>query len=111
MSDGLQWYAVTSDGWSSRANHSYISVTLHYVNNEWELKCFLLETREMVEQHTEINLANYLKEVLVHWNLPATQISAAVTDNASNITAAIARLEWQHLGCFSHTLQLSVLKA
>ena len=34
-SDGLQWYAVTCDGWSSRANHSYLSVTLHYINNEW----------------------------------------------------------------------------
>ena len=110
-SDGLQWYAVTCDGWSSRANHSYLSVTLHYINNEWELKHFLLEIGEMVEQHTAINLANYLEEVLDRWNLPVTQISAVVTDNASNITAAIARLERQHLGCFSHTLQLSVQKA
>ena len=39
-SDGLQWYAVTCDGWSSRANHSYLSVTLHYITNEWELKYF-----------------------------------------------------------------------
>ena len=95
MTDGLQWYAITCDGWSSRANHSYLSVTLHYINNEWELKYFLIETGEMVEQHTAINLANYL-EVLGHWNLPVTQISAVVTDNASNITAAIARLERQH---------------
>jgi len=109
--EGLQWYAVTCDGWSSRANHSYISVTLHYINNEWELKCFLLEAGEMVEQHTAINLANYLEEVLARWNLPVAHISAVVTDNASNITAAIARLELQCLGCFSHTLQLSVHKA
>ena len=33
-SDCLQWYAVTCDGWSSKANHSYLSVTLHYINNE-----------------------------------------------------------------------------
>ena len=43
MSDGLQWYAVMCDGWSSRANHSYLSVTLHYINNKWELKCFYLK--------------------------------------------------------------------
>ena len=105
------WFAVTCDGWTSRANHSYLSVTLYYINNKWELKCFLLETGEMVEQHTAINLANYLEEALARWNLPITQISAVVTDNASNITAAIARLERQHIGCFSHTLQLSVQKA
>ena len=57
-----------------------------------------------MKQHTAINLANYLEEVLDHWNLPVTQFSAVVTDNASNITAAISRLERQHLGCFSHTL-------
>ena len=64
-----------------------------------------------MEQHTAINLANYLEEVLARWNLPITQISAVVTDNASNITAAIARLEIQRIGCFGHTLQLSVQKA
>ena len=109
--DGLHWYAVTCDGWSSRAIHSYLSVTLHYITNEWELKYFLLETGEMVEQHTAINLANYLEEILDHWSLPVTQISAVVTDNASNITAAIARLDRQRLGCFCHTLQMSVQKA
>ena len=65
-SGGLQWFAVTCDGWTSRANHSYLSVTLHYINNKWELKCFLLETGELVEQHTAINLANYLEEALAH---------------------------------------------
>jgi len=67
--------------------------------------CFLLETGEIIEQHTAVNLANYLEEVIARWNLPATQISAVV---ASNITAAIPRLEWQRLSCFS---QLSVHKA
>jgi len=57
------------------------------------------------------NLVNYLEEVIALWNLPATHNGAVVTDNASNITAAIARLEQQRLGCFSHTLQLSVHKA
>ena len=112
MNGRLEWYVMTTDGWSSRANHSYInSITLHYINNEWEMKCFLLETREMVEQHTAANLANYLEEGLVRWNLAATSISAKVTDNASNITAAITKLEWQRLGYFSHTLQLGVQKA
>ena len=64
-----------------------------------------------MEQHTAVNLANYLDVVLDCWNLPITQVSAVVTDNATNITAAIARLERQRIGCFSHTLQLSVQKA
>ena len=34
-----------------------------------------------------------------------------VADNVSNITAAIAILKRQRVGCFSRTLQLSVQKA
>ena len=74
------------------------------------IECFLLETGEMVEQHTAVNLANYLDEVLDRWNLPITQVSAVVTDNTTNITATVARLERQHIGCFSHTLQLSLFR-
>ena len=72
------------------------------------MKYFLLETGEIIVQHTAINLTNYLEEALTRWNLPITQISAVVIDNAANITAAIDR---QRIGCFSHTLQLSVQKA
>jgi len=35
----------------------------------------------MIEQHTTVNLANYLEEVIARWNLSATHISAVVTDN------------------------------
>ena len=62
-------------------------MTLDSINNGWELKCFLLEIREMVKQHTAINLSNYLEDFLDSWNLPVTQIRGVVTDNASNITA------------------------
>jgi len=66
---------------------------------------------EITAEHTAVNLSNYLEECLDQWKLQSRQVSAAITDNASNITAAIKRLEWQHFGCFSHTLQLGVQKA
>ena len=37
-------------------------------------------------------------------------MSAVVTDNASNMTAALNSLECGHLPCFAHTLQLAVNK-
>ena len=71
----------------------------------------MLETGEITTEHTAVNLSSYLEECLDQWNLQSTQVSAVVTDNASNISAAISRLEWQHFGCFSRTLQLGVQKA
>lgn len=62
-------------------------------------------------EHTAVNLSIYLQECLDRCNLQSTQVSAAVTDDTSNITAAIGKMEWVHFGCFSHTLQLGVQKA
>jgi len=42
--------------------------------------------------------------------LETTHVSAVVTDNASSMTAALDDLEWSHLPCFAHTLQLAVNK-
>ena len=50
------------------------------------MKSHMLETEEITVDHMAVNLSNYLKKAL---NLASTQIGAAVTDNASNITAAI----------------------
>jgi len=68
----------------------------------------MLETGEITAEHTAVNLSNYLEECL---EITVYQVSAAVTDNASKITSAINRLEWQHFGSFSHTLELGVQKA
>lgn len=39
------------------------------------------------------------------------KFSAATTNNARNIVAALGILHWQQLGCFAHTIQLGVKKA
>jgi len=111
MASGLKYFAITTDCWSSRANHSFTCLTFHYISPEWDMKSHMLEAGEITVEHTAINLSDYSKESLGCWNLLSTQISAVVTDNASNITAAINILEWQHFGCFSQTLQLGVQKA
>ena len=79
----------TTDGWSSRANNSYISLTVHYIDDQWSTCCHMLETAECTTDHTAANLATGLEEALEHWELPANNISVATTDNAKTITAAI----------------------
>ena len=111
MASGLKYFSITTDCWTSRAQHSFMSLTVHYISAEWTLQSHMLETGEITTGHTVVNLSSYLEECLDRWNLQSTQVSAVVTDNALNITAAISRLEWQHFGCFSHTLQLDVQKA
>ena len=64
----------------------------------------------MAERHTGINIAARIKEVAEMWNIDGEHVSAVVTDNASNMPAAVDILKWNHLPCFAHTLQLAVNK-
>ena len=109
--DGVKWYAITTDMWTSRAKQAFSAITVHYVTNEFKLQSHLLETREFPESHTGVNIAQEIEEVLGEWKLPLQGIIAATTDNGANITSAIEMLECPHLPCFSHTLQLAVEQA
>ena len=71
----------------------------------------LLETAESLEDHIACNLAAGMEVVFDRWDLNATILSAAVTDNAKNISLAVKQLNWSHVSCFAHTLQLGVQKA
>lgn len=35
---------LTCDGWTSRATESYITVTVHFINEDWEIKSYVLQT-------------------------------------------------------------------
>ena len=85
-------------------------VTIHFINKSFELKHFLLETKEFPESHTAVNIAEELTSILADWNLSDDNVVAITTDNGRNISAAVRELGWNNLPCFSHTLQLGVDK-
>ena len=69
MKRGLVYFSLTTDAWTSKANHSYITHTVHYINELWDLRCHLLDTTEITTEHTAVNLAEELQESLTRWNL------------------------------------------
>ena len=105
------YFALTTDMWTSRANQSYTGVTVHFITTEFKIESCLLETREFVESHSAENIMLELEESVDQWGLLRSKLAAVVTDNGKNIVRAINDLEWPHVNCFSHTLQLAVLEA
>jgi len=77
--------SFTTDMWTSRATHTYVSFTLHYINEQYELKHYLLETKEFTEAHTANNIAEEMRNILSEWELDTMDLVAATTDNATNI--------------------------
>ena len=101
--------SLTTDIWTSRVQQAYLTVTVHFITEQWVMESKVLLTREMPERHTGINIAERLKEAVREWHITPEKVVAVVRDNAANMVLAIATIgEWNGLGCFGHTLQLAV---
>ena len=64
MKYGLKYFSLTTDGWTSCANHSYIAHTVHYIDDKWNLQSPPRHTAEMSMDHTAMNLADKLQDSL-----------------------------------------------
>lgn len=104
------YVSITTDSWTSIKNENYIAVTAHFIDEECDLKSYLLSCFKYSESHTSINLKNELLRVIKEWGLE-NRITACTTDNAPNITNAIHLCNWRHVGCFAHSLNLTVQSA
>lgn len=101
---------LTTDGWTSKTNTSYMAVTAHFINKNTELKSHLLACEEFGERHTADNLTRFLNDVLAGFEI-SNKVTAIVSDNAANITLAIRQGLWRGIGCFAHSLNLVVQAA
>lgn len=102
--------AITCDSWTSVATESYLTVTVHYVNEDWQILSHVLQTRAVYESHTGAHLAELLSHVVEEWQLSEKDV-VLVTDNASNMIVAAQVGKFPHVKCFAHKLNLASQRA
>ena len=103
-----EYYSVTTDLWSSIGKlEPYLAVTVHYINKEWELKSYCLNTL-FCHRTTPVNISEALQSILESRSLPENKLACITTDNGSNVTAAVEILGWNGLSCFGHNLHLAI---
>ena len=73
---------------------------------DWNYHNRVLATRAVKERHTAENTAAEIKLITQEFVIKDEHVSAIVTDNASNMVACVQQLQWTHVRCFGHTLQL-----
>ena len=61
--------SLTTDGWTSRATESYVTITAHFIDSSWHMRNYVLQTRPLFETHTAENLANVLKKAVDDWQI------------------------------------------
>ena len=67
----VKYFAATTDLSTSTANHSYLSCTIHFINEMWEVKSYCLDTVSLFADH------------VVATNLPGSseRTSCSISDN------------------------------
>ena len=105
------YFSVTTDFWTSISHIPFMSFTVHFVDSEWVLRSYCLDTLPSYEDHTGENIAAALQDILENWNLSTEKLIATTTDNGSNYIAAFNSLGWTRVSCFGHNLNLAVTKA
>lgn len=95
---------LTADCWTSYNNDCYMSLTAHFIDNEFQLKSALLDVCLYDEGHTSINVAAEVKRVADEWSL-TDKVLLFISDNISNIKNAVTKdLQWTHANCIAHTI-------
>ncbi|XP_060774450.1 E3 SUMO-protein ligase ZBED1-like [Neoarius graeffei] len=109
--EDIKFYASTTDMWSSRMTEPYTSLTVHFVNANFELRSRCLQTAYFPTDHTGENIAMGLKECLSSWGLKEEAQTCITTDNATNMIKAMELNQWTRLQCFGHRLHLAIENA
>jgi len=104
-------FNFTTDVWTSRAMDAYISFTVSYVNDQFQLKTFALENKYFPGSHTANRILDTLQTSMDEWGLPVAIPIFCVRDNENNIRAAIRKTVWYDVACFAHSLQLAIADA
>ena len=85
--DGLEEIALTSDIWSARTKHSYISLTGHYLDKYFRLGRFLFAMKYFSEDHTANNISVKITDMVhkMEFNPKTVRWITIITDGAANI--------------------------
>ena len=107
LRDSFKSCSITTDIWSSQSVHSFISTTVHFIDDNWQPKMVVLKCFSFDESHTAQNIAYVLSQIMAEWNLKH-KLHAVLRDNALNMVNAMILNKWPSAGSFLHTLQLVV---
>ena len=101
--------ALTTDLWTSRVNESYMSLTLHYITDDFKLNAWTPFCKYIGESHTSDVLSTCLEDMVETFPLEYDRLKLyCVTDNAANIKLAVRKANMINIPCNNHTLQLAI---
>ncbi|WVZ75364.1 hypothetical protein U9M48_023422 [Paspalum notatum var. saurae] len=118
---GQSRIAVTTDMWT--ANHQkkgYMAVTVHYIDDNWNLKSYLLRFLYVPHPHNAEVISEVLHDILCDWRIEK-KVSTITLDNCSTndnvmkelqdkmpLSSLMLRGRLIHMRCAAHIINLAV---
>ncbi|XP_035263233.1 zinc finger BED domain-containing protein 4-like isoform X2 [Anguilla anguilla] len=88
---------LTSEMWT-RGTEFYQTVSCHFISHNWELKSYVLETKDCTGKNTGEEIVNQLQTISKEWEI--REKVHVVVMNGSNVPSP----GWTYFPCFAHTL-------
>lgn len=104
----MLYYALTSDIWTSLAMESFISLTIHYLTDGFEMREFTLKVSKLEGRHTGDLIKATLSTALIDFGIDKCNMSMMLRDNGSNMVKACNDWRVTSFGCVGHSLHLVV---
>ena len=76
-------FCLTSDLWTSRNKLGFLSLTIHYIDSNWNLNKIIISFKMLESPHMGYNIANLISEELQYWGI-TDKIFSITLDNATN---------------------------
>ena len=108
--DGVEYLyyyqSTTTDCWTSQQTKGYMTVTLHFINAQWQLRSRVLSTSttQVGGSDDAQNLAPGMQKVFQARGI-SEKVKTITSDNSPNVKAAVELLQVKP--CFTHTLNLA----
>ena len=63
LNDNSSKLSYTSDIWTSPTQKSYMAVTVHFIDDNWDLKSYIIAFKYVPISHTGVAMANVFIQV------------------------------------------------
>ena len=80
-------FCLTSDLWTTRNKLVFFSLTVHYIDSNWNLNKRIITFKMLESPHMGYNIANLIGEKLQYWGI-SDKIFSTTLDNATNTDTA-----------------------
>jgi len=119
LQENCQRVSLTTDGWTSQQQDSYMTVTAHFIDNNWCLHKKIISFFKVKGKKGD-DIGKHLQKVLHDWGLD--KVMTVTVDNASandsgvsylrkqmnSLKTSIAQGKYLHMRCAAHIVNLIV---